>query len=134
MKLPLLRAPYYALFLDKLELTASVGINAEERRGPQAIEISVILIAEMPARIDSITDVVDYSFLHSDITEMTTSGHIDLLETLARDILIRCTDHKMVEGAIVRVEKTALYDNARAVGCELAHIPDRCLAHGASHV
>ena len=79
----------YALFLDRFEIQAAIGIHEFERKQRQRVAISIeieIDQEQMPGR-DDIVDAPDYDWIRLEIARLVGSRHFDLQETLARAIL-----------------------------------------------
>lgn len=109
------------IFLEGLEIMASIGIYPHERETRQRILIDVELdLAGAPAPTDDrIAEVVDYEAVAKRIEGMARDGHVQLVETLAERILAWCLTDDRVVKARVRVAKPEALTNAHAAGCQV---------------
>lgn len=111
----------YALFLDRFEVAARIGIHDFERNGPQRLAISIELDLDpqqLPGR-DDIADAPDYDWIRQEITRLVDGRHFDLQETLAREIVEIAGRRPEVRRVRVETAKLDVYPDARAVGCRL---------------
>ena len=74
--------------LRGLRLVASIGALPEERerRQPVEVDLDVHVDTGPAAASDDLADAVDYGAVCDAVAKAATSGHVDLLERLARDI------------------------------------------------
>ncbi len=127
MNRPLLDPGYYYIVLDRYRLDVSIGIHDFERAKPQPVTVSIAVA--FPRRTDyedKIAEVIDYDYLRREVTALVHNRHINLQETLCTEILKLCRDGG-ARGAIVRSEKTNVYPDAQAVGCEMSWFDDGVL-------
>lgn len=128
MNRPLLNDAHYYILLDRYRLDVSIGIHDFERAKPQPVTVSLAVAFGRRAQYsDRITEVVDYDFLRTEIAGLVHDRHINLQETLCEAILNICRKGG-AKGAIVRSEKTNVYPDAQAVGCEMSWFEDGVLA------
>lgn len=111
----------YSTFLNRMSLSASVGIHPEERAGRQRVLVSVCLFMALDeAMRDEIASVVDYDFIRVRISQLAMSRHFALQETLCQEIAAACLQERKVLGVIVTTEKPDIYPDAESIGCRIA--------------
>ncbi|NCV56264.1 MAG: dihydroneopterin aldolase, partial [Betaproteobacteria bacterium] len=96
------------IFIDDLEVQASIGFHDFERRARQRVKISVALfvpVAESLSNRDDVQDTLDYDKLREGIGALATSRHFNLQESLIDDVLDFCLKLGSVRAASVRTEK-----------------------------
>lgn len=114
----------YSIYLRNYRAPFSIGIYDFEKAQPQELVINVIVHLEYNECSDDIENVLDYDFLIIAIREMAASGHINLQETLCKNILDLCLSKPNVLGAEVTTEKTNIYKDADAIGCKMVKFKD----------
>ena len=108
------------VFLRDMVLQASIGIHPHERGKPQRVRINVDLgVAEETAAHDRLERVVDYEKVANTVRHIATTGHINLVETLAERIALACLEDGRVQLARVRVEKLDVFADTLAAGVEI---------------
>ena len=109
------------IIISDLLTKTCIGISETERSSPQDILINVICYSntEKACLSDSIEDCVNYSTLAKKIIELSENNHRKTVEAFAADIADVCLSHNLVQKVNVRVEKTSIYKNAKAVGVEI---------------
>jgi dihydroneopterin aldolase len=111
----------WRVFVRDLVLPARIGVHSHERNGPQRIRINVELAVSADGQpiADSLANVVCYEDIVDGIRAIIARGHVNLVETLAAEILELCLDDRRVTMATVRVEKLHAISDAASVGVEL---------------
>ena len=101
-----------AVLLDRVSLrdhvvTLDIGAFAEERGAPQRISFTVVVdvLPTQAPLADDVDRILSYDLIVEAIEAETSSGRINLLETLAEGIAARILDHYQVARVMVRVEK-----------------------------
>lgn len=109
------------VFIDGLEMMASVGVFEVEHRYEQRVVVSLSLdvIDTYDGASERLADVLDYSELVRSTERIAQSRHYKLVETLAEDIAVACLEDKRVSTVSVRVEKPDIMPNCRSVGIEI---------------
>ncbi|OGV62470.1 MAG: dihydroneopterin aldolase [Lentisphaerae bacterium RIFOXYB12_FULL_65_16] len=109
-----------------LLLRCIVGINPDERREKQDVNITVTLFADLrPAgRSDDIADTVNYRSVKTRIRHFVEGSSFLLVEKLADGIACLCLEDPRVERVVVRVEKPAALRFARTVAVEIERRPE----------
>ncbi len=110
------------LFLSNYKVHAHIGAHAFETLGSQRVVFNVDLYVPLSMSTpthDRLEEVLDYDFIRSTISKRILQGHIVLQETLCDDVLRSMLAHPQVKAARVSTEKTDVYDDCDAVGCEV---------------
>ena len=115
------------VFVDGLEIVASVGVFEVEHRYEQRILISIDLeVADTyNGTSEKLGDVFDYGEVVRATERIAQSRHYKLIETLAEDIANTALEDTRVEVVAVRVEKPDVMANCRSVGIEIVRQRDR---------
>ncbi len=114
------------IFIRDLVVPCAIGVHAHERGGTQRVRINVeveVVDAARPLQ-DSIANVVSYETIVDGIRAITDRGHINLVETLADQIVDLCLADDRVQRARVRAEKLDIYPDAAGVGVEIERARD----------
>jgi len=113
------------VFLRDMVLHASIGIHPHEHGAPQRVRINVDLgVAEQASSQDRLDRVVDYEKVARTVRHIATTGHINLVETLAERIALACLEDGRVRLARVRVEKLDVFEDTLAAGVEIERRAD----------
>ena len=109
------------IFLDNLEMAASIGVHPQEKRALQRVRIDVELSLDPATEppVDRLSATLDYEALHDAVVQIGRSRHFALQETLARAIYDFCCGLEGVRGARVVTRKLDAYADC-VVGYELA--------------
>ena len=112
------------VFLRDMLLHLSIGVYAHEHDKTQRVRINVDLgVSEQPGdQSDRLGRVLDYEALAQRVRDIATSGHVQLVETLAERIAQDCLRDARVRSARVRVEKLDVFADMWAAGVEV----ERC--------
>ena len=112
------------VFLRDMLLHLTIGVHAHEHAVAQRVRINVDLgVRENPHDdSDRLARVLDYEALAQRVRDIATSGHIQLVETLAERIAQDCLSDSRVRSARVRVEKLDVFADMWAAGVEV----ERC--------
>ena len=116
------------MFVRDLVLNAQIGVYAHEQGRTQRVRVSLDLAVEdqqatnfsRPAvGADDLKRVVDYDTITNAVRQIVTTGHVQLVETLAERIAEVCLHDPRVRTARVMVEKLDVYPDAGSVGVEI---------------
>ena len=109
------------VFIRDLTLTALIGVYSHEKENPQPIRINLDLAVKenVTANKDRLADVVSYEEIADGVRKLISSGHVNLVETLAQQIADMCFSHQRVQTVRVRVEKLAVFEDAVSAGVEI---------------
>ena len=118
---------FYRLFVRDLVVPSSIGIHRHERDSPQRVRVTVeIDIAPLfSTESDSIGAVLSYDNVVAAVKKIISSGHINLVETLADRIATNCLEDARVVKVKVVVEKLDVLGGEATVGAEIVRVNDR---------
>ena len=108
------------LLIRDLVLRTRIGIHPHERE-PQRVRVNaeVEIRGDIRPHDDDIAQVLSYEDLIAQIKELTATGHINLVETLAARIAEVCLIDPRAVCARIRIEKLDVEPDAGAVGIEI---------------
>ena len=117
--------PFDRVFVHDLVLDAEIGVYSHEKGVTQRARFSVdIEVASSDQAVeDQITRVLDYDMIITTIKGILAEGHINLVETLADEIAVRCLAHPRAASVRVKIEK--LDKEPGAVGVEIVRRRER---------
>ena len=92
------------VFVRDIVVQAQIGLYAHEHGRTQPLIVEVELDVT-PSASDSVGDIVNYETIVAAALEVAASGHINLVETFAEQVALRCMRNDRVLAARVRVEK-----------------------------
>jgi len=109
------------VFVRDLVLQAEIGVHKHEQRRRQPVRVNIDLTVEENAEplADRLENVVDYERIVEGVRDIVTSGHINLVETLAERIAGLALTDARVLATRVRVEKLEVLAHAESVGVEI---------------
>jgi len=112
--------------LDKIHirdllLRCIIGINDDERREKQDVNINIALRADLsePGRTDNIDDTVDYKMIKKRVISMVEKSSFFLVERLAARIAEVCLEDNRIREVRVQVAKPGALRFARTVEVEI---------------
>lgn len=110
------------VFINDLVLDCLIGVHRHERDGSQRVRINLDLtVLESSEPIDDrLSNVLCYEDLIVKVRHLATSGHVNLVETLAERLAALCLGEPGVQTVKVRVEKLDVFADAASVGIEIA--------------
>ncbi|RJX33532.1 MAG: dihydroneopterin aldolase [Oxalobacter sp.] len=115
------------LFLRNYEVPIKIGVDDEEKLAAQRmyvnVDVYIPLVWSTPTR-DDLSEVVDYNFMRDALVMRTSSGHIQLQETLCDDVAGILLSHPKVYAVRVSTEKPDIYADCESVGVEVFHIKE----------
>lgn len=93
--------------IEGLRLAARIGVTDDERRAPQPIVISIYIDAdlEQAARVDDLSETIDYDGVVASVEALVKDSECRLLEHLADKIAAQITADKRARRATVEVAK-----------------------------
>ena len=115
------------LFLRGFELPVQIGIHDFELQAAQRMRFDVDLyvpFAHSTPTQDRIEEIVDYDFVRETIRRLTTTGHINLQETLCDGIAHELMQHPHIAAVRVSTSKPDVYPDCEAVGVEVFLLRD----------
>lgn len=104
-------------FFRDIAVEASLGLLPAEKARPQRILIDLDYdCAEPASRDDRIESVLNYDTVRQEVVSIARRGHINLQETLCRELLASILAHPEVLRAKVSVRKPDIYPDVDSVG------------------
>ena len=110
------------ILLEELEVQADIGFHDFEVGKPQRLLVTVeIWLDDLAPPPDDRPDAAwDYDLLRSEIIRIAGDRRYNLQETLVHAIYARLAAMRGVKALRVKSAKPDIYDDARAVGVEIA--------------
>lgn len=106
-----------------LRVMARIGVYPDEHLAPQPILISIDgWVIDDTVQHDRIDDVYSYEAFRNVALDVVQSGHIQLVETMAQRIADALMQDQRLQKLTVRIEKTAIFHDAAAVGVEIERV------------
>lgn len=104
---PVARGTGDCIFVRDYVIDCNIGVYAEEKGVTQKVRLTVnaYLAADVVSRRDEMVEVPSYTDIIDAITEITSKGHINLVETLAERICERLLGDKRIASVFVCIEK-----------------------------
>lgn len=99
------------IFLSGWVIDCNIGVYAEEKGVTQKVRISIdaYLSDHVRASVDTMDEendaVPSYTDIIDSVNEVTGSGHIELLETLAERVAERCLRDPRLSALRIKLEK-----------------------------
>ena len=111
----------YQIQINRLILKISIGIHEHEKQKKQrvAISLSIKAIDNLNIVNESISNVVSYENIIKKLKNITSKGHIELLETLGEKILSMCFQDNRVLSVWMKLEKLDVFKDTDSVGIEI---------------
>lgn len=112
-------APLDRIFVHDYVLEVEIGVHHNEKGVTQRVRFSVdIDVQPNPKDLDDdINRTLDYDYVINGIKTIISSGHINLVETLAEEVAQHCISHPRAERVEVVIEK--LDKDPGAVGVQI---------------
>ena len=112
---------YVRAILREVQTEAHVGLHPWERHPerPTRLIVSVEMLARRSGRADAGEGIMDYDPIRDVLRGWRDRPHVDLLETLAEDLLDTCFANPRVEVATVTILKPDIFNEAAAAGVEI---------------
>jgi len=106
------------IFINHLELMASIGVYEEEKKNKQKIIINleILMTNETEPKDDNLKETQDYSQFRKAAKDIVDSQHFQLLEVLTNKIHSIINENKFVVGSRVTICKPDIFDD-----CEVAY-------------
>ena len=111
------------VFIEALELEASIGILDHETTARQPLIVDVTLELEgAPWKTGRLETTVDYRDIVLRAQDIIGRGHIRLVEDFAEDLAAACLELPHVGTVTVRAVKPDAVAEARAAGVEITRL------------
>lgn len=107
------------IFIQGLQTQAIIGIYDWEREAPQPLVFDIEMHTDLTqaTQTDAIADTVDYAEVAEDVTNFVERSRVELLETLAQQLIDRIfTQQPAVQKIELAVSKPEAVPNAETVG------------------
>ena len=106
------------IFINNLNILASVGVYEHEKQHKQKIIVNVelLLTNESEPKYDNLEATQDYSQFRSCLVDIIQSQHFQLLEILVEKIYSNLMIHSYVIGVKVKISKPDIFSD-----CEVAY-------------
>lgn len=110
--------------LRGMEVEVRVGLHPWERHPerPARLLISVDMWARLAGRADAPGTFIDYDPVRAAIAGLREKPHIDLLETIAEELVAACFANPDVEMCRIEILKPDIFNDAEAAGIEVQRI------------
>ncbi len=113
------------VFVEALELEASIGILDHEATARQPLIVDVTLeLVGAPWKTGRLETTVDYRDIVLRAEDIIGRGHIRLVEDFAEDLAAACLELPYVDTVTVRAVKPDAVAAARAAGVEITRLRD----------
>ena len=108
------------IIVRDLSLSCRIGVTEEERARRQRIRINLALeLVPNPPVEDRIAEVVHYGHLVDRVRRTCLGADVQLLETLAEQVIANCFFDDRIVSVRARIEKLDRYADVGGVGIEL---------------
>ena len=106
------------IFINHLELMASIGVYEPEKKNKQKIiiNIEILMTNDSEPQGDNLQETQDYSQFRKLAKDIVNSQHFELLEILTNKIHSGINNNKFVFGSKVNICKPNIFDD-----CEVAY-------------
>ncbi|WP_312127529.1 dihydroneopterin aldolase [Brevundimonas sp.] len=106
------------VFLKDVAVDLSVGLHPWERHPerPTRLVINVEMFADWPLADGAF---INYDHVRQRILSWAGRPHVELLETLAEEVISACFELPLVQACKVRVAKPQVFNEAAGAGVEI---------------
>ena len=106
------------IFINNLQLMASVGAYEDEKKHKQKIiiDMEIYLTNESETQKDELHETQDYSQFRKIVNDIVNSKHFQLLEILTNKVHLEIIQSKFVIGAKIKITKPDIFFD-----CEVAY-------------
>jgi dihydroneopterin aldolase len=112
------------IIVEGLVVEMEIGAYAREQGRRQRVRFDVVVeLSPRASRADDMRDVFSYDIITDAVAELTSSGHVVLVETLAEELAIRILREPRARRTTIRVTKLDL--GPAAVGIEITRLGSR---------
>jgi 7,8-dihydroneopterin aldolase/epimerase/oxygenase len=110
----------YRMLVRDLVLPCRIGVYEHEKRATQRVRFNAELLVERDVReSDELGDVLNYETIIEGIRALAHGRHIELIESLAEQVMDVCLASPRALAARVCVEKLDVFPDAESVGVVL---------------
>jgi dihydroneopterin aldolase len=114
--------PTRRIIFSRLALEAHIGILDHERGAPQPLYIDAEIDVNITRPVDdhNIDSVLDYRDLRCAMVDECTRTHVNLIETLSKNVADRLMhDFADIQAVRVRISKPMAFSDCAAVAVEI---------------
>ena len=105
-----------SIFVKNYMTNCSIGIYPNEKQNQQKIKISVIVDLKKVKNKDNINSTISYEKIITILKEIKNYKHINLLETLAKKILLRLGKINNLKKVKIEIIKCNILSGDQEVG------------------
>ena len=110
----------YRILVRDLVLPCRIGVYDHEKQAPQRVRVNAQLLVERDVvDSDELRDVLNYETIVEGIRALTRGRHIELVESLAEQVMDVCLASPRALAARISVEKLDVFPDAESVGVVL---------------
>ena len=111
------------IFINNLQLMASVGAYDDEKKHKQKIivDIEIYLTNESETQKDELYETQDYSQFRKIVHDIVNSKHFQLLEILTNKVHLEIIQNEFVIGAKIKITQPDIFSDCE-VSYELSNI------------
>jgi dihydroneopterin aldolase len=112
-----------SVIVRNLSIPLSIGVHEHERRAPQRLLVSVeAAIGASAGEADRLDGTLDYDLLCDFIRSLASRPHVELQETVARQVLEFTLRLPGVTHATVETRKPDVFEDCDYVGVRLSAV------------
>ncbi|AWD32191.1 hypothetical protein CKSOR_00046 [Candidatus Kinetoplastibacterium sorsogonicusi] len=112
----------YKIILSEMVVDTFIGILDIEKTSTQPIIIDLIIDLYLNDYNDDISDVLDYRIIRNIIIEESKRKHINLIETLADNILNRIFQEvKLINKITIKISKPMVFHDCKSISVEMTY-------------
>lgn len=111
---------YVSIFVKEMHVNVRIGLLDAEKQAPQALDVAVEVLTD-PGYLKNVTKetIIDYAGIYNAVMAWESRTHVDLLETLAYELLDVCFAPSPVQAVKVSVSKPDIFPKAQAAGVKI---------------
>jgi dihydroneopterin aldolase len=110
----------YRILLRDLVLPCRIGVYEHEKQAAQRVRINAqLLVARDAGSRDELHHVLNYETIVDGIRALTRGAHIELIESLAEEVMAVCLRSPRTLAASITVEKLDVFPDAESIGVVL---------------
>lgn len=100
----------YKVQVNNMKFHSHIGLYKEEKKLGQNLEIDLIVDMQCEKGITQLEDTISYSLFYNEIARAVSKSKVDLIETLATDIIkkIKRIDSEKIAYVLIKIRKLAV--------------------------
>lgn len=97
----------YNIKINNMKFHSYIGVYAEEKKLGQNIEIDLLVKMKKKDISDNLSNTISYSSFYNEISSIIKCNNVDLIETLAQEIIknIKKANPNLIDAVKVNVRK-----------------------------